>query len=407
MVPVTSGLAPRFDVLDPALLEDPYPAYRALRDAAAVCRAGPATVAIPRYADVAALLRHPGLGHQLPGRESLAARLPGGGFRNTQLSLIVSALDPPDHSRVRRLLARAVSPEVVASARRRAQDIAAALLDAALSRGRADAVTDLALPLQIAFASGLLGIPAADRDEVCRQALELGRAIIMVPFVTAERGNGDPQARWMRDYLAALLAARRQGSGDDVLSRLARARHDGAGLSPDELIDNAVFLFFAGFESSVHLMAGGCAVLAQAPGELARLRADPELVPAAVEEILRYDAPLQWVSRMTETPVTVAGQEVRASRVVLLMLGSANRDERQFAAPDRLDVGRQPNAHLSFGGGIHHCLGVSVARMLGAVFFGELARRRADLALTAPPVRRHHPNLRSYASVPLALAAGP
>lgn len=392
-------------MFDQALLENPYPVYRRLRDAAAVCRAGLATVAIPRYADVAELLRHPGLGHQLPGRESLAARLPGGGFRNTELSRIVSALDPPGHSRVRRLLARAVSPEVVSTARRTAQEIAAALIGAAVDRGQADAVTDLALPLQIAFASHLLGIPETDRDEVSRQALELGRAIIMVPFVTQERGNGETQARWMRHYLAALLDSRRRAPGDDVISRLARARHNGAGLSEDELIDNAVFLFFAGFESSVHLMAGGCAALSQAPAQFARLRSDPALVPLAVEEILRYDAPLQWVSRMTGTPVTVSGQEVKAGRVVLLMLGSANRDERQFAGPDQLDVTRQPNAHLSFGGGIHHCLGVSIARMVGAVFFRLLADRCADLAPAAPPVRRHHPNLRSYASVPLVLTA--
>jgi cytochrome P450 len=364
-------------------------------------------VAIPRYADVAELLRHPGLGHQMPGRESLAARLPGEGFRNTELSRIVSALDPPAHGRVRRLLARAVSPEVVTAARRQAEAPAAALVQAAVGRGHADAVTDLALPLQVAFAGGLLGIPEADRDEVSRQALELGRAIIMVPFVTRDRGTGEAQARWMRQYLADLLDARRKAPGGDVISRLARARHDGHWLTEDELIDNAVFLFFAGFESSVHLMAGGCAALAQAPGQFARLRSSPELVPATVEEVLRYDAPLQWISRMTGVPVTIQGHEVKAGRVVLLMLGSANRDERQFAAPDQLDVGRQPNSHLSFGGGIHHCLGVSVARMLGCVFFSQLAERCADLTLAAPPVRRHHPNLRSYASVPLALTPAP
>jgi cytochrome P450 len=258
--------------------------------------------------------------------------------------------------------------------------------------------------LQLLIASDLLGIPEPDRAEVSRYAMDLGRAIILVPFVTPERGNGDAEAGWLRRYVAALLPGRRRAGGDDVISAMLRAEHDGQRLTDDEVIDNAVFLLFAGFETSIHLIAGACAALLAFPDQLARLRADRSLIPTAVEEILRYDAPLQWVSRMPSEPVEVDGRVLKPGRVALLMLGSANHDGRQFTEPARLDVGRQPNPHLSFGGGPHHCLGVLLARAQGAIVLGTLLDRCAVIEPAGAPVRRLHPNIRGYASVPMMVS---
>ncbi len=404
MTSVAAGLTPRFDVFDPALLDDPYPTYAEVRRRSAVCRAGPATFAVTRYAEVAALLRDPRLGHRLPGRDALVARLPDSTRLNGELSRIVSGLDPPEHGRVRRLLAKAVSPSVVSQARAPMVAAVDRILAAAVDRGRVDAVTDVALPLQTAVACDLLGVPLPDRETVSEQAMRLGRAIILVPFVTPERGNGETEARWLRGYVRGLVAARRRAPGDDLISRLVAARHGEERLTEDELVDNAVFLFFAGFESSVHLVAGGCVALAGAPEQFDRLRADPALAPLAVEEILRYDAPLQWISRMTAEPVTAGDHQIKAGRVVLLLLGSANRDERQFTDPDRLDIGRHPNPHLAFGGGVHHCLGLNLARALGGIVFSRLPASCRGIAMAGPVVRRRHPNLRGYASAPIVLS---
>ncbi len=402
MVSVTSVLPPKFDVFDPRLHEDPYPVYARLRSASPVCRAGPASLAIPRYHEVSALLRDPRLGHRMPGRDLLLSRLPEDARPNTELTTIVSSLDTTQHLRVRRLLARAMTPQFVARIRRQARPAVAALMADALAAGVFDAVADLALPLVTAVACDMLGVAAQDRAEVTTQAVALGRAIILAPFVTPERGNGAREARWMRAYAWRLIEERRADPDDGLVSRLIAARHEGDRLSDRELVDNVVFLFFAGFESTVHVIAGGTRALAERPDQYALLRADPTLAAGAVEEVLRLDAPLQWVSRMTAEPVEVGDRVVRAGRVLLLLLGSANRDERQFAAADRLDVTRDPNPQLGFGAGVHRCLGVNLARAIGSLVFEQLAGAAHELAVAGPARRRRHPNLRGYLSAPIS-----
>ena len=166
-------------------------------------------------------------------------------------------------------------------------------------------------------------------------------------------------------------------------------------------MDNAVFLFFAGFETTSNLIAAGCAALLEHPGELRRLRADASLVPTAVEEFLRYDAPIQSVARLVLEPIDVGGQTIRRNRVVVLLLGSANHDERQFDDSERLNVGRKPNPHVTFGGGIHHCLGATLGRLEAVTLFERLLKRFAVLEPAGPVVRRPSGGLRSYASVPV------
>jgi cytochrome P450 len=401
---VASGLPPRFGVLDSASVSDPYQTYARLRSQSALCRSGPATWAVTRYAEVAALLRDPRLGHQAEHEQAdMLSRLPDSVRPNRELPHLASGLDPPRHTRIRRMMAKALNSAVLHRLPEAIFPVADELVSRAAEQGRLDAVTDLALPMQLAIAGDLLGIPPADRDEVARQGMNLGRAIIVIPFVTAERGNGTAEAKWLRDYMAELVAQRRKAPREDLISHLIGARDGDDRLSEDEIIDNAVFFLFAGFETSVHLVAGGCAALLRFPDQLARLRLDRSLVPAAVEEILRYDAPLQWISRMLLEPVEVAGRRLKAGRVLLLLLASANHDERQFTDPERLDIGRRPNHHLSFGGGIHHCLGVAIARAQGAVFLERLLARWAVMDAAGEPVLRTNPNVRGYLSVPIAV----
>jgi cytochrome P450 len=407
-------LPPRVDILDPELLLDPYPALARLRAGGPVWRAGPGMWAVTRHGPVAALLRDPGVGHQLPpelrrlpvvpaAEEDGLARLVAATQPNRDLAGIVSGLDPPQQTRVRRLVGKALSPEVISGALGRIHAHAGELVATAVERGRMDAVADFALPLQTAVTCDLLGIPAADRDEVCSLATALGRALIALPFVTEDRGNGSEEARALRGYVGSLVTERRRRGGGDVIARMLAAGRGAGALTDEEVIDNAVFLFFAGFETSIHLLAGGIAALTAFPDELERLRGDRSLLATAVEEILRYDAPLQWVTRTTLRRVDIEGTELRAGRVVLLLLASANRDDRVFRDPDRLDVGRHPNPHLSFGGGVHHCLGVGLARAQGAAALDRLLGLAGDLEPLGPPVLRPHPNVRGYARVEVAV----
>jgi cytochrome P450 len=194
-----------------------------------------------------------------------------------------------------------------------------------------------------------------------------------------------------------LLADRRRRPGDDVLSRLAGRLPD------DEIVDNAIFLLFAGFETAMYLVTSGLALLTRFPGQLARLKADRSLLPTAVEEIVRYDAPIQSMARMVREPISLGGRTVKPGRALLLLIGSANHDALVFPDPGTFDVGRRPNPHLAFGGGAHHCLGVALARLEGQVVLERLLTRFAEIEAAGPPVRRLHPNLRGYASVPLTV----
>jgi len=397
---MTEVLAPRFDAFDPAVLDDPYPVYARLRESGAACRGGPATWVVTRHAEVTGLLRDHRLGHTFPDGFRTPFAEPGG-VANRLLQHIVSSLDPPVHTRVRRAVGRSLSPVVVRGLRPRIEDTVARLLDAAAERGSLDAVADLALPLQIAIGCDLVGVPEPDRDEVWPRAVAIGRAFIPMAPAAGDGGRADDEAAaWLAGYVHALLERRRREPADDVVSRLIA----GGELSDDEIVDNVIFLFFAGFETAMYLVTCGLVTLAAHPDQFVRLRADRSLLPSAVEEIARWDAPIQSMARLVQEPVDVGGRTVRPGRALLLLIGSANHDERVFDRPDRFDVGRRPNPHVSFGGGAHHCLGVHLARQEGEVVFGALADRFATIEAAGPPVRRLHPNLRGYDTVPLRVS---
>ncbi|MGP0051431.1 MAG: cytochrome P450 [Solirubrobacteraceae bacterium] len=397
-----STLAPRFDALDPGVLQDPYPTYARLRAAAPVCRGLAGTWVVPRHAEVAALLRDRRLGSEFPPEYHALSVGPGpaGEFMGS----IVLYRDPPDHTRLRSLLGTAFGASLVRGLAPRIEQLVDGLLDPALERGELEVIGDFALPLPVMVVCELMGLPPADHELVRPHALALGRAFAAV-VPDAARAAADAAVRWLREYLSAVLDERRRVRAGDLLSAMLAAELGEDRLAHEEIVDNAVFSFFAGFETTTNLIGNGCGALAAHPDQLARLYAEPELVGGAVEEFLRYDAPVQGVARIAREPLQVAGRTLRPGRVLVLLIGSANRDERAFPHADELDVTRPANRQLSFGGGIHHCLGAALARLEARVAFGRLLARTTALQPTAAPARDTSSSFRAYATLPLALRA--
>ena len=400
MAASTPGLPLRAVAHELGVLANPYPAYGQLREAGRLCRGGPAQWLVTRYADVAALLTDARLAHEFPEQYHRFAA--GDSPLSSFFDRIILDRDRPGHTRLRQLMGQAFSPGLVRTMRSHIATMVDELLAPLLDAGAMDAVTDLAFPLPVMVVCRLLGISADDRDRVRPYAINLGKAFAAV-VPERERELGSAAVVWLRAYIEALIDDRRASPGDDLLSAMLAAEEGGDRLTHEEIVDNAVFLFFAGFETTTSLIATGCAALLDHPDQFARLRADPAMVPAAVEEFLRYDAPVQFTARLATQPVEVAGRTIKAGRVLVLMLGSANHDEAQFCDPDGLDVGRDPNPHLSFGGGIHYCMGAALARIEGAAVFDRLVRRCARFETAGPPVRSVGASFRSYASVPVNL----
>jgi cytochrome P450 len=398
------ALPPRFDAFSLARVDDPYPVYARLREDGPILRAGPGQWLVTRHAEVSGLLRDRRLGqfrfadaYELFPGASLELTL-GDGPASDFTRRIVAGLDGARHTRVRRIVGQRLAPTRVRALRPRVAKLAERAVSE-LDDGIVEVVGRLAFPLPLTVLSELLGIPAADRDRVGRTALVLNRMFAAV-VPEADRIASDAAVTWLRGYMDGLAAERSRAPGDDLLSDLLGAVANGK-LTHEELVDNAIFVLYAGLETSMTLIASAGAVLARHPTALGRLRADRSLVRTAVEEILRYDAPTQLTARIARERIEVGGHAIREGRVVLLLLASANRDERQFAHPGRLDVGRHPNPHVSFGAGVHYCVGAALARLEATLVLDRLLDRFAVLEPAADPVRERGATVRSYVSVPI------
>jgi cytochrome P450 len=398
MTAARTGLPPKFDARDPAVVADPYPTYATLRAAGPLCRMGPASWGVTRYADCARLMRDPRLGSEFPPEYHRMSA--GDGPAGTFFGGIVLYRDPPDHTRLRRLMAKAFSPALVRSLRPRIARIVEDLLEPALKTGQFDAVADLAFPLPVMVVCALMGIPPADHERVRPYALDLSKAFAAI-VPESDRGAADRAVEWLRGYLGEILTERQARPGDDLLSRMLAAEDGGETLTRAEVVDNAVFAFFAGFETTTNLISTGMAALLANPDQLDLLRARPDLIPGACEEFLRYDAPIQGVARLVHEDIEIGDRTVRKGRVLVLLLGSANHDPEVFADPSRLDVARDPNPHLSFGGGVHFCLGAYLARVEATVALETVLSRFRTLAPGSPATRQAGATLRAYASVPV------
>ncbi|HEU4423519.1 MAG TPA: cytochrome P450 [Pilimelia sp.] len=396
-----TAVTPRLDALQLASEDDPYPAYAELRRAGPLCRGTFGEWLVPRHAEVTALLRDPRLSAELPAEyvTRMLPDSPAGSF----LDRIMLTRNPPMHTHLRRLMGHAFSEPVVRRLQARVGDLADGLLASALERGGLDLVEDLGVPLPVMVVCELIGIPEADRPAVWQRVATLNKAFDAPKRTSGDLDTMNASLPWLRDYMAGLLADGRATPGGNPLSRLGG---DGTALADEYIVDNALFLLHAGVETSMGLVSNGCAALLRFPDQLARLRADPGLVPTAIDEFLRYDPPIQGSTRLATEPIEIGGQKIRKGRAVRMLLGSANRDERVFAEPAALDVGRRPNPHVGFGGGVHHCLGSALARLVGTAVFDRLVRRCAVIEPAGAPVRRRHASLRSYAHLPVTVRPG-
>ncbi|WP_328316162.1 cytochrome P450 [Streptomyces sp. NBC_00388] len=368
---------PRFLLDDARAVRDPYPVYRRLRAYGPVCRGGPGQWVFPRHAEVSALLRDPRLGREFP--EEYQAVSVGAGPANDYLRRIIVDRDRPDHTRLRRLLTKSLSPAMIRGLREPIGRLVDGMLDRFADECRFDLVADLAVPVPMMVMSELLDIPLPDREGIARLSTSLAQAFAV--FISEDkRREAHGAVVELREYMAGLLRERRRRPGEDLLSRMLAAVKDGEEpLTDEEIIDNALFVYYAGFETTTNVIATGGDLLVRQPHTHRQLRADPGIIGSALEEFMRFDAPIHATTRIATEPIEIAGLTVRKGRVVVLLLASANHDERVFHDPARADLTRSPNPHLSFGGGVHHCLGAALARVEGAVVFERLIARFADI----------------------------
>lgn len=391
---------------DPEFRRNPYPILARLRETDPVHQDDQGIWYVTRHADVVQLNKDPRLGRDL--RKWLGYPLVRPYLADTPLERCVEqwmfSLDPPDHTRLRKLVVKAFTPRAVAAMRPAIEAAADELLDALAARGRPagiDLVEVFARPFPVRVISAVLGLPLDGYDELRRWSDTVSH-VVEPTSSRRQRVAANEAVIELMAYLRAWVERRRGSRSEDVISVLIDAEEEGDRLSEEELISQLVLLFIAGHETTANLIGNGMLALSRHPAEADRLRRDPSLYPSAVEEMLRYDGPANTNGRIAHADIEIGGKVIGTGQALLCMLGAANRDPLVFADPDRLDVGRAPNPHVTFGGGIHHCLGASLARLEAAVALERLFGRLAQFeAVEEGVVWRDVVNIRGLQSLPM------
>ncbi len=371
-----------YHLLDPNVLANPYPLYRQLRMEDPVhwdpyLHAWVAS----RYADVVKVLQRFSAA-RTPTPEQLTAL--GLSELNPIARVLVRQmlfLDPPSHTRLRALAAAAFTPPRAEALRSHIQEITDSLIDAVLPRGRMDVIADLANPLPATVTAEMMGVPVADRDQLKVWSKDFSemlgnfqhnpdRAALMLKTIEE-----------MTAYFRARLREQERQPREGVMHALMTAEIDGDRLSEEEVIANSIITMTGGQDTTTNLIGNGLLSLLRHPGELARLRADPSLLPSAIEELLRYESPIQYTTRLAPADVELGGTLIRKRQAVIALMGAANRDPEHFPDPDRLDITRRDNRHLAFSWGAHYCFGAPLARLEGQIALSTILRRLPNLAL--------------------------
>ena len=390
-----------FNPLMPEFHSNPYPFYRALREEDPVHQSPLGFWVCTRYDDAVMILRDPRF-----GREGMAKRMEArlGLTQDTSRARDMLFQDPPDHTRLRALVSRAFTPRVVEVMRPHIQEIVDGLLDRVDGARAMDVIEDLAYPLPVTVICEMLGVPAADQDIFKTWSTDIARSLdaAILPADSDAIPRGRDARLGLADYFRSLIATRRKDPKPDLLSALIAAEEEGNKLSEGELVSTCMLLLIAGHETTVNLIGNGLLALLQHPDQLRALRDDPGLIQTGVEELLRFDGPVQRTGRMTTAEVEIGDKRIPRDSVVVSVIGAANRDPKQFADPDRLDVSRRDNRHIAFGFGIHFCLGAPLARLEGQIALGTLLRRIPKLALVSNvPEWRESSTLRGLKSLPV------
>jgi len=391
-----------FNPFAPEFHSDPYPFYHRLRAIDPVHQTPMGLWVLTRYEDVVMVLRDPRFGRD--GFEQVLASVYGDDKELGQLPRSMLFRDPPDHTRLRALVSKAFTPRVIEDMRTHIQDIVNRLLDRVQASKGMDVIADLAYPLPVTVICEMLGVPTQDQVSIRQWSSDVARSLdaIGMPADAEIVTRGRAARRALIEYFRRLLPERRTHPKDDLLSLLIEAEERGDKLSEGELLATCVLLFIAGHETTVNLIGNGLLALLRHPEQLKRLKDDPVLIQSAVEELLRYDSPVQRTARMTNTEVEVDGRKIAKGSMVVAAIGAANRDPAHFSDPDRLDITRPDNRHVAFGFGIHFCLGAPLARVEGQIALGTLLRRKPSLAIAGPLTWRESSTLRGLKALPVA-----
>ena len=388
---------------------DPYPYYALMREEARVYRTSFGPYCVNGYAESQAVLRDPRLGRGV-GIEDTSMDIFGNAdsrrgefFDVGQHNMLMA--DPPDHTRLRRLVSRSFTTRQVERLRPAIHELVDTLLDELTRRGDVEFMSEFALPLPMAVIGELVGVPAEDRAGLQPNVRAAARGI--EPVLTEEEiGAAIAAMEELGAYFEAFLAERRREPRDDLMSALAGASENDDRLTDDEILSTAILLFSAGFETTTNLLGNGLLALLTHPEQLADWRANPEIAPSAVEELLRFDSPVQFNLRAALEPAELAGQPLERGDRIVVLQGAANRDPEEFDRPEELDLRRSPNTPLSFGWGIHHCIGAALARLEGEIAFNALLARFESIQFSdEEPQWRPGFTLRGLQSFPLRVAA--
>ena len=392
----------------PEGITDPSPLYHQLREIAPVHRSGTGTVFLTRFDDCNEVLRDNRFGN---GDSDAGLGLPSADpatdeFRRDQRRRMADRpksllfLDPPDHTRQRRLVSRAFTPRRVEQMRTTIAELAHRYVDDLADAGEGDLLDLVGFPFPVSVIGALVGVPEADwprfRSLITRGAVGIEPTATIDELRDGEQANSET---W--DYFIDLVAERRARPQDDLLSDLIRVEEEGDQLSEAEVIVVTILIFAAGFETTTNLIGNGTGALLRNPSEMQRLWDDPALLPTAVEEMLRWDSPVQFDVRRALRPADVAGESVDEGTAVATLLGAANRDPAHFRDPDRFDVGRDEGPPMSFASGIHYCLGANLARAEGQEVFRAMRDRFRSIELAGELVQRPRTTLRGYEAVPV------
>lgn len=402
-----ASLAARFDLLrlTDAFYDDPYPTYRALRQHEPVKRLPDGSLFLTRYADLDRIYRDTATFTSDKTIE-FAPKFGIGSPLYTHHTTSLVFNDPPLHTRVRRLIAGALTPRAINGMEPGLVALIDDLLDRLAGREHPDLIEDFAAAIPIEVIGNLLGVPADERGPLRDWSLAILGALEPAP-TAAQRARGDTAVEEFLAYLAGLVVRRRAAPGDpatDVLTRLIEGETSGDRLSEAELLHNCIFLLNAGHETTTNLIGNGLRTLLDWPDERRRLVGNPDAAKTAIEEFLRFESSNQLGNRAAAVATEIGGVEVAAGTRIHLCIGGANRDPAQFADPDRLDVGRMPNRHLAFATGAHQCVGMSLARLEGRIAIAGFLARFPHYELAGEPVRGGRARFRGFLSLPVRLS---
>jgi len=404
-VDFTEAVLSLFDPDSSDVRADPWPLCRSLREQDPVYETPTGGFVLTEYETSQGVLRDPRFSVD-PRNMSETPVLTDGsvGLAGRGLDQMMLFVDPPDHTRLRSLVAKAFTPRVINLMQSRIDELVNGLLDRMDAAGEADLVGEYAYPIPVAVICEILGIPEEDRSSFKEWAWDI--APVIDPFVSAADMEKIVVAGMgLVDYFNQLIQQRSKEKGEDLLSQLIEVQEAGERLTREELVSTCLLLLLAGFETTMNLIGNGLFALIEARTELDRLRSDPTLVVSAVEELLRHDGPALLTARIALERVRVGDKEVEPGRLCVIVIGAANRDPGIFQDPDRLDIAREPNKHLAFSAGPHFCLGATLARMEARAAVNGFVQRFRDIELASPPQWRRTVTFRGLDSLRVRLSS--